>query len=1230
MNQNDILDLIDRIRTEPSVLIMGQKALSSLSGSDPYLFYVGQKYRKTITDYQSLWTLSDSLDESICEELNQISGSIMPQWWLRKTLCMRWNIIYSTGIDAVIAHGVGPNLSLISIPKDKTAFKRDYISKQHLHVNYLYGSVDADEKQDLPVATLTKKDLNGWNRSIREKLRWIYSDIIRHYGVLVIDGWDPDSDLLSEDTLLGVLQDLPFRSVFLFGATKDLQTAINDNNLEDIVVCERRRFAQVLHEAGYFDDLDEVAIDSEAPKDDCKTITLGSGASAYTITIPTSAITALDPQVTLFHDELVRVSTPDESEKKIALAKFLQQPDMPQWQYYTDVYGFYVERNVDKLLLECVNEEMQRKSSIKAKPIVVMGTSNSGKTSALIHLALQMQKKRVAPILFIRGTMNQSGFEKELTLFIKKYLYTESNRRVLIIWDGSQNLDSSERYRHLTNTLRECNATVVGSCYSKMTANSPNGKKSQFRLVEIPLTMTDKEYNNYCRMLQGNADSVLFHSFIRFVPSGSTQHNPWANQSLFYVLNKLSAFSYDPEWRAVGRMVNDRFNRELLANDTQIEQAISDLQQVDTEIVKNGIGAAWQIQLEKLRARMAVEDPTSLKTYDACKAMIRKANEILAVSSQFQVPLPLSLLLRTACGSAFSRESAMIKDLLEVDSLVLLTSDKDGFMMVQFRHPAEAEAYISKNYPDKKTAQKMEVDTLLNLIRNCIWTQPEESFQMMRLVRQFGPNSSGKYSDPPQRGQYREYADHFESIAETLKANTGGDYPEAIVVYAHLLRELHTQNQIFGVQEEQNLLQNAANELSEALATPDLPDAQRRRLLGEYCANLAATMRDKLTPGVIQRKDFRDFRTYFSQAMSLRDVDDNSGFSDNFTLDNWLNALRNLQDSYGSDEVAMQDDFFTDCIADTLTNIDTLLDLSQDQQEMTNLLQKINDVYALCSEERLTQLEKRVTDKRKDTLIYLRARKCWMHECAPGGNLFFIPDDLQIDIGCKISDIRKALVDAANNAITILEKNHRSLTQARSSRCIYMLLRAKWIVFTKGHLPLEEKQRPALSVGDWGTIHQLCEEYLLYCSESKVSRSPSALLLDGIWQWQFGKIEAANDRFHECRSRIRSDGFFYERIGLCALGSTKLREFITDISQNQNGNFRAAIRSERGTKEQTAPLFPDVVGRKGIFISDLVLNRLFDSATPTPINNLSKPVVIWFNASGACLGLPPKGDNEDE
>ena len=87
--KKEIRELIDRIRFEPSVLFMGQKGLSSLSGKDPFLFYASQKLGKPLPEYRSLWELSDTLDETICSELNNISGSIVPQWWLRKILDMR-------------------------------------------------------------------------------------------------------------------------------------------------------------------------------------------------------------------------------------------------------------------------------------------------------------------------------------------------------------------------------------------------------------------------------------------------------------------------------------------------------------------------------------------------------------------------------------------------------------------------------------------------------------------------------------------------------------------------------------------------------------------------------------------------------------------------------------------------------------------------------------------------------------------------------------------------------------------------------------------------------------------------------------------------------------------------------------------------------------------------------------------------------------------------------------
>ena len=43
----------------------------------------------------------------------------------------------------------------------------------------------------------TQKTMRGLRKRVNDRISWIYDEILRDYGVLVIDGWDPESDWLS-------------------------------------------------------------------------------------------------------------------------------------------------------------------------------------------------------------------------------------------------------------------------------------------------------------------------------------------------------------------------------------------------------------------------------------------------------------------------------------------------------------------------------------------------------------------------------------------------------------------------------------------------------------------------------------------------------------------------------------------------------------------------------------------------------------------------------------------------------------------------------------------------------------------------------------------------------------------------------------------------------------------------------------------------------------------------
>lgn len=168
-----------------------------------------------------------------------------------------------------------------------------------------------------------------------------------------------------------------------------------------------------------------------------------------------------------------------------------------------------------------------------------------------------------------------------------------------------------------------------------------------------------------------------------------------------------------------------------------------------------------------------------------------------------------------------SRVNLFLNDVLDNDSLIDYSRDDQGYPMVKFRHPSEAELYISKNFEaDPQAAKQHEVDLLCGIIRACRWGE-DESYDVISLIRCFGPNSFGKYSQNiQQRGKYDYFIDFWVQIANCLIKYSEGN-PEAVLVYAHLMREKYSNDVDRGISGSEDYLSLAARELRQAIEKHD-------------------------------------------------------------------------------------------------------------------------------------------------------------------------------------------------------------------------------------------------------------------------------------------------------------------------------------------------------------------------------------------------------------------------
>lgn len=1278
ISNEEMLDLVEKIRDDPSVLFLGQNYLKSYHQTDPFLEAASSSLcsGRKMSHVSQLWEnlgKNGSLSLTQFEQLRALTTDIPSQWWLRKILSMRWGIIYSSAVDGCMSQCVGPNFSIESIPMSIKSFRREYIDKNRLHCCHLYGSMTG-ENEEFPPEQIDRRSLRSKLSSIESRISWIKDSIVYDYGVLVIDGWDYDTDWLKN--LLQYFNGMPWHSVYLFSCTEKIrQLDVFQDLVEDeVLISDSRSFAEALDSIYFFDDLDTFAENTHythVPLENVVSVSVkGDRGSVITLDIPQSAIKKLPPQVVLIHDGLEKSIRPNEDTISEQFAQFLQQNTPPVWPLHSSSFGFHFKRNIDERLLSAVKNSLKKKSSLRRKTMVLEGPSNCGKTEALIHLALTLSQEKICPIIYIYSTPSQKDFGENLKQFIKTYLLNGQmvdNKfidNIVIIWDGNEDTNAIQRYTALSSRLLECNAQVIGTVYRHK--NSSFTQKKNSRAVEY--ISLEAELSSEELQLMDKAISRIDESLLNRYHKIRSQKAK--NPNLLYILQQLSKYEYSEQWKVAAEAIRQRFRYEVHMTEQAFEKAIhsvsdgkvpegaaselkaeldkiQSLENVQKEIYKAGFGAAWQLQLQAYMISkgydsnsILIKEPESQESKELARLTrlrddIHLINNILAMAGQFSVSLPLSLVfscIKYGNGNLLSQEAACISSMLADDSLVDYFRDSTGQVQIQFRHPAEAEEYIRSNFGDSEQQLQEEVDLLCSVIQACNWDS-EDSYDVIKLIRCFGTNSSGKYSESPDPGHYNDYMDYFHRIADCL--DNFGNGPEAVLVAAHFRRERYREDVKQKLQEkviafDREKLEQSYLKLKNAIEEHDQHNrAQYNRLLVELCANVVASLPETKAEGPFDLSDIRNLETHFETAIHSW-VDDDNSFSTNSLLDIWLNGFEKFRASFQSNEQALNDQEFMQFLSRTIEYIDNLLNLeaisAPGSGDSSHLLKNVDAVYNLVNPQASKDLAEKLNRLNNDTLLYMEARQCWFtSQPRPNDSsdllgqiehdLFFLPDDADRydQLHDALTDLKTQAAQCAKNAMAILES--RADLVKGSRRCLYMLLRCKWLLWT-GNLLLEEKQKPCLTKTQWDELYELCN---CHNSAEKIPEYRSAvLLLQGIYLWTYGNPGDAKTIFSNLR-KMDNYSWFVERIGLCVSGESRLRQFTVDILHNRMNNPVATLKTELPTTRSNCN--PNVCGRFGIHVSDYILSRVNPDNKSCNLYNLQVPMVIWFNFSGPSLGL---------
>lgn len=1256
-------NLYERIQLEPSVLLLGQNYSLIGNGKDPVWEKLCSKIypelnlpRKKV-DYPTLWEKTVETPEDAQRVISQIAeaGSGIAQNPAVSTVArLRWSLLYTSAIDDTGAIETERGYSPIP-PEERTA-KSMYLNKERRFRVNLCGS-----KEYPPPPLNDKISQKSFNRKISNKIAWISNYYLEYYGVLVIEGLDPEYDWLNDTNLFEQLIEMPPHSVFWFSAPDYLEE--NATLLVERGILTTDEDSLYNHLLRHIPELMERSgSESEGEQDSTlyASLTLRlSDRQTHTAHIRRSDIADITgSNLCVIDDEIMSGNFLSGKSRAQKFADFLTQEGLPSWHLFDVKSGeepFYIPRDQDKALEKTVYTALKDTSSAR-KPVILSGPSNSGKSIMLANLALLIAKRRKLPVVFIRGDMI-SGAETRLEKFLGNWFSDperfggERPEKVVVIWDGSGLRRTEKDYDNLQKLLFSRNAQVVGSIYSSKADSA----------IKLAQNLSPKEEKQLDRVLYSLGE--IYTERFKEVRRRQERAETLKNSSLLYLLQAVFKYEFDDEYRDLAKILKQQFKEEKQFAEYEASQGLQDYVdsffETQKRRAKEGLASSFKARLQQILDQMATAERESseppaddvegekqrkMEQFKHLSKCISDINDMLAVASEFGVQLPLHLLLKSLRDEkgysyvSYGEEPAKIIEILRTDTLINFTYRSSIFgeeYYVGFRNTIEAENYICLlcDLPLESRSelrQQKEIEILKRIIDTA--ESEIDLYSVIELVRQFGPNGHGMLSEIGRKtSDYLVYKEYWLEIAQDMLEHFPDD-PETALLYAHLTREYISQVKDENPAYFDDIYQRARTVLETALDKVDDTTAQYDRLSVELCANYQQTLRKKFNLVFYNSIKSRIRNAFRTSRRGREAIELRRDFSSNHMLDILLNAYSEFRKSPASPEekrVELEQILFD---IDDMLNLDDLIYEKKDQ----DLIRKVKEVYEQLGSDskQMEKLKANLLRANSDAFLYLQARMLWQEGWdIPEGSdatqsIEFLDRYMVIcrDIPYSRLELSKELVRRAQKdaekVIRFLEDNDEMVQRAQSERCIAMLLRAKWFLKT-GNPMLAEKQCVALTRGEWDEISRLCDRYHTYHKGTELFIP--AYFLKGVYEWVYGSAVEAREWFKQGKSYARNDNSArsIERLVLCKEGTAIPRTFVITIQRNEFGNYTAQIVRET-TPNPVA--LDEVAIRYGMGASDNVVKYLFDGTMPKEQRQQAKrDGVIRFNLIGAQIGIPQAG-----
>lgn len=1267
--------LYNQIQTEPSILFLGQNYLTLGGEPDPVWQLLSEKEYPDIAlprmmpDYPLLWKEMVNSQEDAKNLRDKIKRASQGQFdssavkAVKAVANLRWSLFYTSAIVDIPIFENG----YTDVPQEEKNGAPKYLNKGRRYRVNLYGD---EEKSQTDLSS--KK----FNHKVKNRIGWI-QDYLEYQGVLVIDGLDPDNDWLTDEILFENLVEMRPGSIYWFHAPDHLEEYAAELQADGILITEKEGFYDQMqkHTPELFRNVQDEWDDESSLDDLHLSLTLRiDGQLQRPRSIPRAEVAAINGgNLCILDDSVLQPASPVPFDRAQSFAAFLMQDGIPGWHLFQTPTGqepFYIRRDMDAELEKRVCTALKETKG-KRRPVILEGPSNSGKSAMLANLALTIAKRRVYPVIYIRGDL-LPGAANRLYQFIKNWLGTaeapsgKQPDKILVVWDGNGLKQSVSDYEALQQRLFSQNVQVVGSVYRSLDSDDAirldqNLSRNEIKLLKKTLSSLGGDYAERFEALQKRQKNSFFEK----------------NSSMLFWLEEMFKYEFDAEYRGLERLLALQFHRERTYTEEKTAQSLNEYVESffkAQEIrMREGMAASYQVKLRMLLKEMTEED--AAQTADASvdadarkkeklqqlSKKIHTLNETIALASEFGVSLPLELLMHllqeNEAGLCVNEDVSKILQVLKNDTLIdyeQRNTDLSGEgYYVRFRSSLEAENCICMRCEQllgehSEQRKKQEVEILKRIIRAA--DKEREIRSVVELIRQFGPNGHGMLSEQQgkRKTDYQEYSSYWNEIAEEAIECLGRD-PEIVLVYAHLVREYyvlldeqqHPTEKSYYREEFDKARSRLQKTLQDMEDHGETEKTQYTRLSVELCANYQQSMQENFNE--VYYSEIK--RRIGKAVIHERDSQDHSlqrDFSSNYMLDIQLNAYdvyrRNAEKcgTAGADEELVW----------ILGAIDDMLDLETLIREPNRdaIIKKVRNVYAQLGtdDRKMEKLEKELSRKNSDVFLYLQARRLW--QCGDqkvpalrsddwlgmirADRYLYLLRDIPFTAEVLPPDLIAQVKADARNVIEFLESRQTEMSRMKSSRCTAMLLRARWVLKT-GNPMLTEKQRVALTREDWDHIYRDCCQYDSLAKGDPQDAFAPAYFLIGVYQWIYGDSQKSKEYFEKAKRYTEpgSKARNVDRLILCAEGTTRPREFHVNVRRSSGKNCTASFLEELKPLQNNSD---KVLCRYGMPVLNDAMEYLFHRELQREEQCSSlKPVIVGFNLIGAQIEDPKNGGECD-